>query len=175
MHYKRLLKHGDPTKTAYARRDAVECSVAGCAKPVLARKMCSGHYQRWRSGAEIDGPLRTRYAPTEFEKVCSYCGQARPLADFSPNGGGRVSAWCKPCRRLGNKRREYGLTDDEYRSLIEAGCTVCGSTKKVCVDHSHTTGKVRSALCNNCNVALGLAGDDPARLRALANYLDSHA
>jgi hypothetical protein len=40
------------------------------------------------------------------------------------------------------------------------------------VDHDHKTGKVRGILCHKCNIALGLIGDDPARARALANYLE---
>jgi NAD(P)-dependent dehydrogenase (short-subunit alcohol dehydrogenase family) len=43
--------------------------------------------------------------------------------------------------------------------------------------HSHSADRgcrdcVRGILCKSCNVALGLMGDDPARLRRAADYID---
>ena len=38
-------------------------------------------------------------------------------------------------------------------------------------DHDHTTGLFRGWLCANCNKALGLVGENPAILDALAKYL----
>jgi hypothetical protein len=43
------------------------------------------------------------------------------------------------------------------------------------VDHSHETGAFRGLLCHSCNRAIGLLGDDPARLRAAAEYLEDHS
>jgi len=40
------------------------------------------------------------------------------------------------------------------------------------VDHDHSTGRVRKLLCNACNLAIGMVQEDPARLRALAAYLE---
>lgn len=53
-------------------------------------------------------------------------------------------------------------------------CAICGQPKEV-LDHDHSTGAVREPLCNNCNRTLGLMADDPARLRAAADYLEKHA
>lgn len=52
------------------------------------------------------------------------------------------------------------------------GCTICGSNRKLCLDHCHATLKVRGWLCDNCNQVLGRAKDNPATLRALADYLE---
>lgn len=38
-------------------------------------------------------------------------------------------------------------------------------------DHQHGTDRFRGWLCNKCNQALGLAGDNPALLRRMADYL----
>lgn len=172
MHYKRFMKHGDPLVTAYSKRPAgLKCNVSGCSTTVLARGMCGGHYQRWRSGAPVDGPLRPRNSPTPSGKVCPCCGENKPISGFSTQDGGRVASWCKVCRRYANKRRQYGLNRESYDAMISGGCTVCGSTERVHIDHCHRTGRVRGALCSPCNVAIGYAKDDPERLEALAEYL----
>jgi hypothetical protein len=41
----------------------------------------------------------------------------------------------------------------------------------LCLDHCHVTGVFRGWLCSPCNSMLGLAGDNPAVLRAGAMYL----
>lgn len=51
-------------------------------------------------------------------------------------------------------------------------CDICGSDWRIAFDHCHTGGHFRGWLCQKCNTILGLAGDDPERLRKLATYLD---
>ena len=77
------------------------------------------------------------------------------------------------CHRHAKRARVYGLTAAEL-TAFEGDCEVCGRPAEA-VDHDHTTGAVRGALCFACNSALGQAQDDPARLRALADYLDKHS
>ena len=55
-----------------------------------------------------------------------------------------------------------------------AGCKTGLSqlpSKKICVDHCHAYGHVRGILCDDCNLILGFAQDDPKTLSALATYL----
>jgi hypothetical protein len=42
------------------------------------------------------------------------------------------------------------------------------------VDHDHVTGKIRGLLCFECNSAIGLHKDDPARMEAAAMYARQH-
>lgn len=86
--------------------------------------------------------------------------------------------------------REYGLRQnysmtlerfDEMLAAQDGACAICGSTepgggrKHMAVDHDHATGQVRALLCNPCNRGIGLLGDDAARVRAAALYLERHS
>jgi hypothetical protein len=50
-------------------------------------------------------------------------------------------------------------------------CPICNRQKPLVYDHDHLTGRFRGFVCGNCNSAMGHAGDDPARLEAMAAYL----
>jgi len=73
----------------------------------------------------------------------------------------------------------YGLTPEQYAALLKQQdnrCAICrtetpGGKGGWHVDHDHATDRVRGLLCNACNLMLGHAQDDPARLRAALAYL----
>lgn len=74
----------------------------------------------------------------------------------------------------------YGITLRQRVALAEAQshvCAACGDAVGVpyadalVVDHCHATGRVRGLLCGHCNLMLGHAKDDPARLLAGVKYL----
>jgi hypothetical protein len=46
------------------------------------------------------------------------------------------------------------------------------SRQEICVDHCHTSGRIRGFLCHDCNLAIGKAKDDPNLLRKMAEYLE---
>ena len=56
-------------------------------------------------------------------------------------------------------------------------CEICGrfNSTAMHLDHDHATGKFRGWLCNGCNLGLGQFSDDPARLRAAADYLERNS
>jgi hypothetical protein len=77
-------------------------------------------------------------------------------------------------------RRTFGLTADDVDALIErqgGQCAICGRTPSRLaswhVDHCHETGVVRGILCIDCNQGIGKFHEDPSRLRAAADYLES--
>lgn len=51
-------------------------------------------------------------------------------------------------------------------------CEVCGGTYKISFDHCHQRNIFRGWICHACNVILGMAEDDPERLRKLISYLE---
>lgn len=72
-------------------------------------------------------------------------------------------------------RTTYGITLEEYQHIFTAQgncCAVCQNTsRRMHVDHDHTTGRIRGILCHNCNIALGLLQDNEHTLTNLAAYL----
>lgn len=73
----------------------------------------------------------------------------------------------------------YGMTEEQYAAMFASQggcCAICQqpSLRTLHVDHCHRTGKIRALLCTHCNNALGAMHDDPARLRAAADYLEKH-
>jgi len=80
----------------------------------------------------------------------------------------------KKARYKRNTLRIHGLTPENYEEILqlhENKCAVCKSEENLCVDHDHTTGKVRGILCNSCNAALGMLKDDPNIIWNLYLYL----
>ena len=83
-----------------------------------------------------------------------------------------------------NLMKEYGLTLDDYNQMLEEQngvCKICHGTcthpqrreaGTLCVDHCHTTGKVRGLLCNKCNTALGFLNDDLQTVKRMVDYLE---
>jgi hypothetical protein len=71
-----------------------------------------------------------------------------------------------------------GYTLAELEAVYDASgglCAICGATEsdaKHSLDHCHATGRLRGLLCRRCNTGVGMLGDDPARLRAAADYLE---
>ncbi len=84
---------------------------------------------------------------------------------------------------LSVSKRQYGLTTEQYVELYkDAVCQACGigfsmvagKEARLVIDHDHATGKIRGILCHECNMALGQAQDNPAILRAIADYIENY-
>lgn len=72
-------------------------------------------------------------------------------------------------------RKKYGLTVDQFNWMLveqDGKCLICEKdiSKRPCVDHNHSTGKVRGLLCYYCNVRLE-ALEKPGWLDAAQKYL----
>ena len=70
--------------------------------------------------------------------------------------------------------RKWGIDAGDVSKVLQASssCDVCGSTKRLSVDHDHKTKMVRGLLCGKCNSALGMAQEDKDILRGLVQYLE---
>lgn len=78
------------------------------------------------------------------------------------------------------RAKQLGISDAAYAERLAAqggtcaieGCENRPKTRRLHVDHDHATGEVRGLLCHLCNRALP-TWQNPRRLRALADYLES--
>lgn len=75
--------------------------------------------------------------------------------------------------------RLYGISQQEYDEMLirqDGHCAICPTEptakKKLCVDHDHTTGKVRGLLCHDCNIAIGKFKENPMLVQRAALYLN---
>lgn len=186
--YVRLNRHGSTGRinTPQSERD---CSVDGCVKPAHTRELCMMHYARLLNHGTTDDRPRDRPSQrrdANGNKHCRRCDTWLAEDQFarSSNSGDGLHTYCSWCMNLS----KYGLTRITYREMLDAQggtCALCqgpqwGSASRFAVDHDHdccpgtnTCGKcVRGLLCNACNSALGMMQDDPARLRAAADYIE---
>lgn len=84
---------------------------------------------------------------------------------------------------------KYNMTLDvfrEYRDRLfveqKGVCAACKQkpnyrterTRKLFMDHDHSTGHPRGLLCAGCNAALGQVRESPDTLRGLAKYIENH-
>jgi recombination endonuclease VII len=143
----------------------------------------TGPMPRWCvacRAAKEDVRARARQAV----RRCYKCQEPLPEAVRKPG-----KAVCTKCRvdprdrgrehEQRRRLRKYGLTQDEYDQLLRdqgGRCPGCRTTdpgvKGWCIDHCHKSGRVRGLLCGRCNTMLGLANEDPAILRSLADLAE---
>lgn len=94
-----------------------------------------------------------------------------------------TDTYCIECAKERSKEnhllRSCGITLQDYDKILKKQgnkCKICktkipGGYGRFCIDHNHSTGKIRGLLCNNCNVMLGRAKDDIKILATAIQYL----
>lgn len=108
---------------------------------------------------------RKQYLANNKEKIKSY----------------NKERWLKVKETKPHLKVIYNITLEEYNEMFikqEQCCLGCKQHRSLlkrdlCVDHCHTTGKVRGLLCDNCNKTLGLIKDNKDTLLNLINYLNN--
>ena len=80
----------------------------------------------------------------------------------------------------------YGITLDQYEQMAKDQGNLCSLCQKpqaqiknkknsmLHVDHCHKTGKVRSLLCNRCNVGIAFFQECPELFQKAIHYLEIH-
>lgn len=170
---------------AQKERTGRRCQVCGEPIPVtldgrakFCSRQCGLKSQNEKKAADKHAAM---VAARGARPPCPRCGSPVP-----PDRGG---VYCsKNCSQLAwnertgyHRQYKYGLTQEQYEAMLaeqDGRCAICrspdwpGKDRRPHVDHCHKTGKIRALLCGKCNNGLGNYDDDPARLRAAADYLE---
>lgn len=136
------------------------------------------------------------------KKICSKCKELKSMDDYFADASTKrkVGSVCIECKKIYRSTNEYqirdntrswGITSEDYLGILEEQLGVCAiegcqrstyNGRRLAIDHDHSTchpGRfgcsecIRGLLCGAHNTALGLAGDSPSQLRAMADYLES--
>lgn len=175
------LKKGEPIRYRYIRLQGQEVSA-----PRLAWLLTTGEWPQGKLFFRDENTLNLAFGNL-------YLGNS--LADSydkkEPQGNARYlkahrekfpKAW-----KDTHLRAKFNLTLVEYMDMHarQGGvCDICkqpetqmrgGKVKALAVDHDHSTGAIRALLCTDCNQAIGKMKDNPAILRAAADYLERHS
>ena len=121
-----------------------------------------------------------------IEKHCNNCGILKFLDQFNrrPDSRDGHNHECKECQGYRSwvckLKKDYSMVPDNFEMLyqIQDGCCgICGipenaAGKRFSVDHEHGTINIRGLLCNPCNMALGVFGDNIEGLQKVFKYLE---
>lgn len=119
---------------------------------------------------------------------CGTCKLVLPREAFGvrtnlTRGGLRPVRWrCRSCEIVVTAMSRYQISyADASKFLRQEQCDICtrpqnmqhqnGFRRSMFIDHDHTTGRIRGALCEACNSGLGLVRDSPAKLALLRCYI----
>lgn len=177
VHYQHWMRGVtiNPVVRTRDRNGPEMCTADGCEAEVKAKGLCTMHYARQLRHGHIANRGRTK--PT---KSCTIAGCDNHFYAL----GMCHQHWLRSRR----SKERFDLTLDDLAAMQASqggGCAICLGTKmrpnwrsgkqdSLHIDHCHASGKSRGLLCDNCNRAIGLLGDEPETLRAAAAYLERH-
>lgn len=79
-------------------------------------------------------------------------------------------------------RRRFGISIVDYEFMESSQknkCAICGGSqvkgRRLCVDHCHSSYRIRGLLCDRCNQGIGNFKDNPETLKRAAAYLESRS
>lgn len=173
----------------------VTCQASGddwsCERTVAGNGLCSSHY--WQSRNKPHLTMVRDRVKDKWSGGLRWCGGCKSYLDptlYCASKGNKdgLANECRTCAMDRQLRINFTITLDQYNEMLEAQggvCAICArpepkAGKKLAVDHNHaccpgkkSCGKcVRSLLCSECNMAIGLLSDDSNRLRNAADYID---
>jgi len=130
-------------------------------------------------------------------KECTKCKTTQDISEFHnrtlTSGKKTFSSQCKTCRKeylykwratnpleykehytRSKLKSKYALTAADVERMKEEQnfcCAICDEPKRLVIDHSHDTGKVRGLLCHSCNTHLGVI-ENKEKMRRMQEYLN---
>ena len=124
---------------------------------------------------------------TKVTKRCTVCNEEKPLEEFHQNNTGRTKNYgsdypryrnvCKDCRSKSGKKdsQKSGRLmkkSGKIRPALGTPCECCEDKGKILFfDHCHKTDEFRGWICNTCNTAIAMLGDDIEGIKRALRYL----
>lgn len=136
-----------------------------------------------KRNAEWREKNRTSASKVPVSATCSYCGEEKPASEFAPapSRSNGLNHRCNLCHQIRNKERKYGMQEGDFLSLIKSQANRCGICEEMftessppCVDHCHSTKKVRGLLCRSCNLGIGYFKDSKQIMNLAIDYILEH-
>lgn len=128
--------------------------------------------------------------------ICKKCKKTKHIIQFTTTELRSIWPSCRECKKHYQKEQHrknhlkstYKITNEQYDFMLlqqQNKCKICNKEetmihqstdkiKKLSVDHSHKTGKIRGLLCANCNLMIGHAKEQSHVLKNAAIYLEEH-
>lgn len=84
--------------------DKGTCSISDCDRKVTARGWCQTHWKRWRTGADMNAPIKAAATAAidlpDGRRVCKRCQQPKEIRQFDVDTRAKTGrrADCKECR-----------------------------------------------------------------------------
>ena len=152
-----------------------------CKTPGSVCRRCGAHHKR-KKGSRIWSMCPECVA---VSNRCYTCKEYKDHSEFNKDSTapGGLSGRCRTCSHAHSVELRYKLPADKYKKMLADQGNVCAiclqpppeNRPNLCVDHCHSTGRVRALLCSNCNSAIGHLRDNvPVILRA-ADYVFNHS
>ena len=171
IHYYRVARTGSTELVVYP-----ECGEDGCKTRAKNGILCGPHSKARRDSEQKEArrlaSLEKRRKELEARRQCDVFDCERT----EYKSGSRL------CQRHYRDMNEKSLGIDDYLPLMEAvKCEACGQGGiKLVTDHKHGHHEedrlmclecIRGRLCNHCNRALGLLGENEAYIEGLLAYI----
>jgi hypothetical protein len=123
--------------------------------------------ERSRACAKV-GYYKNRGAVLERRKALYHARDNDPKKNYYKSSRGKHAARNKQLQRL------YGITLEDYdkmKAQQKGRCAICETIpKRLCVDHCHSTKRVRKLVCDLCNRAIAVL-EDASLVRRVTAYL----
>jgi hypothetical protein len=140
-------------------------------RPAKSKGLCKQCYHRHYYLDHRPADVITRRPGENYGRIPT-CHPDRPHAAAGlcvecyhklPNQAAYRKEWQRTNGRRTLLKHRYGITIEQYETQNKEQnslCAICGQpprgkTKRLFVDHNHTTDKTRGLLCITCNRAIG--------------------
>ena len=149
-------------------------------------KFCKG-CKEWRSKGDFN---KDSQSPDGLNYRCKSCRKKHRreaevkerTAKYNKRYAAENPELMKKKDRKNMLKRFWNMTPEQYDEMLQkqnGTCALCDRTesnpnKRLCIDHDHTTGKIRGLLCDNHNRAMGLFKDSIEDLEKAIVYLKSY-